>query len=136
MTRPISWAATALCAILWAVAGPAAQGHGDAFTGTWTGVWDGAGSGNFTLTLDRTGDGSRVGRVAVTTDGGNYDAELKAIAIDGAKLTARYDFPLDGGSEIVLAATFEGASAKGTWSLRPKGQDTESAGGTWTVTKK
>jgi hypothetical protein len=53
-------------------------------------------------------------------------------------MSARYDFPLDpaSGSEVVLAATFTGSTAKGTWSLRPKGQTTEAAGGTWTVTKK
>ena len=35
-----------------------------------------------------------------------------------------------------MAATFEDRSAKGTWSLRPKGQDGEIAGGTWAVEKK
>jgi len=33
-------------------------------------------------------------------------------------------------------ATFTGGTAKGSWSLRAKGQNAESAGGTWTVTRK
>ena len=35
-----------------------------------------------------------------------------------------------------MTATFEGASAKGTWSLRPKGQADELAGGGLAITKK
>jgi hypothetical protein len=108
----------------------------DEWVGTWAGTWDGAGSGEFELTLDKTQDGGPVGRVAVTTDGGNYTADLKAIAIDGDKMNAKYDFPLDTGSEVIVLATFAARSAKGTWSLRPRGQETELAAGTWTVTKK
>src|SRR5882724_3593973 len=106
------------------------------YVGTWAGTWDGAGSGAFELTLDKTKEGAAVGRVAVTTDGGNYTADLKGVAFDGARMTAKYDFPLDAGSEVIVAATFEEHAAKGTWSLRPKGQETEVAGGTWTVDKK
>ena len=112
-----------------------AQPGGD-FAGTWAGTWDGAGSGQFELVLEKNKEGAPAGRVAVTTDNGNYSAELKSIAFDGGKMTAKYDFPLDAGSEVIVAATFEGPSAKGTWSLRPKGQETEVAGGTWTVKKK
>src|SRR5207249_6832959 len=52
-------------------------------TGTWTGTWDGAGSGDFELTLDTNKDGAIVGRVAVTTDGGNYTADLKDVVLEG-----------------------------------------------------
>jgi hypothetical protein len=129
-----------LIVFCWIVAGL----HGDArqasnaepYVGTWSGTYDGAGAGNFELTLDKRSDGVIAGRVAVTTDGGNYDAELKGIAFEGTRMTAKYDFPLDPSSEIVMVATFDGRAAKGTWSLRPKGQDTEAAGGTWTVNKK
>lgn len=114
----------------------ARQAAPDRFAGTWSGTWDGSGTGNFELTLDRTKDGAPVGRVAVTTDGGNYNADLKAMAFEGQKMTAKYDFPLDAGSEVVIGVAFEAAAAKGTWSLRPKGQDGELAGGTFSVTKK
>ena len=127
----------AIVAIIWAVGGAAAgQPSGiDRYAGTWAGTWDGSGSGTFELTLDKK-DGSAAGRVAVSTDGGNYTADLKTVAIDGNKLTAKYDFPLDPSAEVAVAATFDDRSAKGTWSLRPKGQDTEIAGGTWAVEKK
>src|SRR5262249_7587886 len=108
---------------------------GDQYAGTWAGTWDGAGSGEFELTLEKK-DGALTGRVAVTTEAGPYTADLKTVSFDGAKMNARYDFPLDAGGEVIIAATFESTSAKGTWSLRPKGQESEIAGGTWTVTKK
>ena len=113
----------------------AAQQQGD-LAGTWAGTWDGAGSGNFELTLDKIKEGAPVGRVAVTTDGGNYNADLKSIVIDKQKLTATYEFPLDTGSEVHIAATFEGKDARGTWSLRQKGQDAEVVAGTFALTKK
>src|SRR5262245_18818749 len=106
------------------------------YVGTWSGTWDGAGSGNFELTIDKTKEGAPVGRVAVTTDGGNYNADLKSIAFDGAKMSAKYEFPLDTSAEVIVGVTFDAANAKGTWSLRPKGQDAEVAGGTFSVAKK
>jgi hypothetical protein len=109
---------------------------GEKYAGTWAGAWDGAGSGEFELTLEKSKEGPVTGKVAVTTDGGNYNAVLKAVSFDGSKMTAKYDFPLDPSSEVTVAATFEDRTAKGTWSLRPKGQDAEIAGGTWTVTRK
>ena len=126
------WTSIVITLLALTVAAVAQSGQ----TGAWSGTWDGSGSGTFELTLDRSKEGTPVGRVAVTTDGGNYNADLKAIAFDGSKMTAKYDFPLDGGSEVVMSASFESRDAKGTWSLRPKGQDTELAGGSFTLTKK
>jgi hypothetical protein len=51
-------------------------------------------------------------------------------------MSAKYDFPLDPSAEVVVTATFDGNNAKGTWSLRPKGQTDELAGGGIAVTKK
>ena len=109
--------------------------NGDSYVGTWAGTWDGSGTGQFELTLDKK-DGAPAGRVEVTTDGGNYAAELKTVVVQGQQITAKYDFPLDPSAEVVMKATFEERSAKGTWSLRPKGQEAELAGGTFTVTRK
>ena len=89
----------------------------DQYVGTYAGTWDGAGTGNFELTIVKDKDGAPGGKVAVTSDNGNYDAELKAVAIDGNKMTAKYDFPLDPSAEVLVAATFDGGAAKGTWSL-------------------
>ena len=109
---------------------------GEQYVGTWSGTWDGAGAGTFVLTLDKSAAGAVTGKVEVGTDGGNYTAELKSLAFDGQKMTAKYDFPLDPAAEVLIAASFDGSTGNGTWSLRPKGQDTEAAGGTWTVTRK
>lgn len=109
---------------------------GEQYVGIWPGTWDGAGTGDFELTLEKSKDGAVIGRVAVTTDGGNYKAKLKSLSFEDKTLNAMYDFPLDASAEVALAAVIEGGIAKGTWSLRPKGQHTEIAAGTWTVTRK
>lgn len=109
--------------------------NGASYAGTWSGTWDGAGTGQFELTLGNAKDGAPIGRVAVTTDGGNYTADLKLIAYQGNKLNAKYDFPLDPSAEVSLSGSFEKENAKGTWSLHSKGQDAEVAGGSWTVSK-
>src|SRR5262245_56327977 len=119
------------------VAFSAAQDTGaDSYVGQWTGTYEGAGTGTFELMLRKESDTKLGGKVSVTTDGGNYDAELKAITIQDKKIDAAYDFPLDPSAEVVMAATVDGANAKGTWSLRPKGGGAEVAGGTISLTKK
>jgi hypothetical protein len=114
----------------------AGQSSGEKYLGSWTGTWDGAGSGDFELTLDKAKDAPLAGRVAVTTDGGNYNATLTAIAFDGPKMTARYDFPLDPSAEVLLTVTFGDKAAKGTWAMRPKGQEGDIASGSFAVSKK
>jgi hypothetical protein len=122
-----------------AVAGTAAttgEQSGADYAGQWTGTWDGSGSGNFELTLEKAKDGGTAGKVAVTTEQGNYTADLKSVSFTANKMTATYDFPLDPSAEVALAATFEAAKAAGTWSLRPKGGGAEIVGGSFTVSKK
>ena len=119
------------------VALPAAQsGKDQNIVGTWSGTWDGSGTGEFELTLENNDANKPSGKVAVTTDGGNYTADLKQIAFEGNKMTAAYDFPLDPSAEVAVTATFEARAAKGTWMLHAKGQTTEIASGTFTVTRK
>jgi hypothetical protein len=115
----------------------AAQGGGasDLFLGTWTGTWDGAGTGGFEITLEKGQSGALAGKVSITGEP-TYDATLKTVSFDGNKLSARYDFPPDPGGEVVLAGSFDGAKATGTWSLREKTNGTELAMGGWNVTKK
>jgi hypothetical protein len=105
------------------------------FLGTWTGTWDGAGSGGFELTLEQGKDGATIGKVSVTGEP-TYKATFKALSFDGKKMSAKYDFPPDEGGEVVLAASFDGSTATGTWSLREKASGNEVAAGTWTVKKK
>ena len=111
-------------------ASPGAQ-----YVGTWTGTYDGAGTGTMELILDNK-DGVIAGKVSAATDNGNYTADLKDVKFEGAKMSAKYDFPLDPSAEVVVTATFEGSTAKGTWSLRPKGQTDELASGGLSVSKK
>src|SRR5262249_31157713 len=105
------------------------------FFGTWTGTWDGAGAGGgFELILESTKDGAPGGRVSVTSEP-TYKATLKTLAFDGQKMSATYDFPPDDSMEILLAATFDGDTGKGTWSARGKNGGGEVAAGGWTVKK-
>jgi hypothetical protein len=122
-------------------AAAAAQSGGDAFSsaakyfGTWSGTWDGAGSGGFELTLEKKTDGVAGGKVSVTGEP-TYKATLKTLKFDGQKMSALYDFPPDDRLEIALSATFDGDSAKGTWTARGKDGGAEMMSGGWTVKKK
>jgi hypothetical protein len=132
---------TGVVVMLVAFAGSAAQRSGDTtssdrFIGTWSGRWDGSGSGGgFDLTIEKAPDGALGGRVSVTGEP-TYKATLKKLSFEGNKMTGAYDFTPDEQAEVILAATFDGDTAKGTWSLRAKADGTEVASGTWTVTKK
>ena len=122
-----------VCATLAGTAASTEPQSGADYAGQWTGTWDGSGSGNFELTLEK---GGTTGKVAVTTEQGNYTADLKSVSFTANKMTATYDFPLDPSAEVALAATFEAAKAAGTWSLRPKGGGAELVSGSFTVSKK
>jgi hypothetical protein len=106
------------------------------YVGMWAGTYDGAATGTMEMILDKTKDGALSGKVNVVSDGGNYSADFKSIVFDGSKVTAAYDFPLDPSAEVVMTASFDGTAAKGTWSLRPKGQTDEIAGGGIAISKK
>ena len=122
-------------------AGAAQQGGertapGEQFVGTWTGTWEGGGgTGGFELTLEKARDASVAGRVSVTGEP-TYKATIKTLSFEGAKMTAKYDFPPDDTIEIALTATFDGSTCKGTWAAREKGSGADLASGTWTVTRK
>ena len=108
---------------------------GEGFLGTWTGTWDGAGTGGFELTLEKTKDGALGGRVSVTGEPA-YQAVLKTVAFDGKKMNAKYDFTPDERGEVVLDLTFDEKSAKGTWLLSEKSSKSKVATGTVAVSKK
>ena len=103
----------------------------DRFIGVWTGSWDGDGSGGgFELTLEHDKGKPTTGRVSVTGEP-TYKATLASVAFDGAKMTAKYEFPPDPNGEVVLTATFDGNIVTGTWLLREKGSDSAVASGGW-----
>ena len=107
----------------------------DSFLGTWSGTWDGAGTGGFELILEKVKDDALGCRVTV---GGEpaYKATCKSVSFDGKKMTAKYDFPPDERAEVILEAAFEGTTAKGSWSLREKATGNEVAAGGWAVSRK
>jgi hypothetical protein len=123
----------ALCSA--AQRGAEGSSSGEQFLGTWTGTRDGSGSGGFELTLEKGKDVAVVGRVSVTGEP-TYKATLKVLSFDGQKMSAKYDFPPEEGGEVLLEASFDGNTAKGTWSLREKSNGNEVATGGWTVTRK
>ena len=134
---------TSLLIVMLGAAGPLAHASGQGssgaeFVGTWTGSWEmtaTGSSGGFELILEKGKDGAVTGRVSVTGEP-TYKATVKTIKFDGKKMTAAYDFPPDERLEVALATTFDGDTAKGTWSARAKDGSGEIASGSWTVTKK
>lgn len=121
-TRLLAGVAVLTIGVMSLVATGAAQsGSGDAakkYYGNWTGKWAGEGqTGGFDIILEAGKDGKPGGRVSVTGEP-TYQATLKTVSFDGAKMTAAYDFPPDPSVTVNLAATFEGDAAKGTWSLK------------------
>jgi len=128
------WLAAAALALLGAVA--AAQTDIAAFVGMWNGTWEGGGTGRFDLTIERGSDGQPSGGVSVGTDQGDYTAKFKELSFDGQSMKARYEFPLDSQADILVAGTFNGPAAEGSWTLVAKGGDQAFAGGTWKVQKK
>ena len=128
------WLTVAALALLGAVA--MAQGDIAAFVGTWNGSWEGGGTGRFDLTIERGSDGQPAGGVSVGTEQGDYTAKFKELSFEGQNMKARYEFPLDAQADIVVAGTFNGGAAEGTWSLVAKGGDQSFAGGSWKVAKK
>jgi hypothetical protein len=132
------WCAGFFVAVWVAMASTPSSGQpsssGEQFLGVWSGTWEGAGSGGFEVTLEKATDGTIAGRVSVTGEP-TYKATFRALSFDGPKMTAIYDFPPEPAAEVVLGATFEAGSAKGTWSLRQKGDTADVASGTWSVVK-
>jgi hypothetical protein len=132
-----------LCLLVVGAIGLAAQrgaegsAGGESLAGTWTGTWDSAssGSGGFELTLEKGKDGAMTGRVSVTGEP-TYKATFASLSFDGARMNAKYDFPPSPEIEVLLAATFDGNKAAGTWTAREKANGNEVTSGTWKVTRK
>jgi len=137
MTHHVAkWIATVAIVLSLVLSLAAQRGTADAVVGTWSGTWESSGaSGTFALTLQKSADGALGGKVAVGGDPA-YEATLTSVSIEGGKLAAKYDFTPDPRAEVVLMATIEGQTAKGTWSVREKSSGTEAIAGTWTVTRK
>lgn len=109
---------------------------GDAFIGTWEGTWTGGSSGKVGMTIAKGAGGKLSGTISPTPDQGDgYTVSFKSVEVNAGKLTVKFDDP-GGEVEITLIGTAEGKSAKGTYSVKQKGDGTEVDTGTWTVSKK
>jgi hypothetical protein len=107
----------------------------DELAGTWTGTWEGAGSGGFELVLEKGKEGPAAGRVTVTGEPA-YEATFRALTFDGKKMSAAYDFPPESSMEIALDAVFDGGACKGTWVARAKANGEQVATGSFDLKQK
>jgi hypothetical protein len=130
----VLWFMVAAVAVSAAAPRDGAQSEaGEPFAGVWSGSWEGGGgTGGFELTLTYEKGKPLTGSVSVTGEP-EYKATLTSVVFDGGKMTAKYDFTPEPAAEVVLAATFTGDTASGTWSLREKASANEVASGTWKV---
>ena len=82
---------TAILLVLAATVALAAQdAKTDRFAGVWSGTYDGVATGPFELILEKGKDaGTMTGKVNVTSDAGNYSAELKSVSLEGTKMTTK-----------------------------------------------
>jgi hypothetical protein len=105
--------------------------------GTWAGTWAGDSSGKFDMTINSIAGGKLSGSLtAHPTDGGDYTASLKSVDLVGTKLTVKFNDPSDDQVEIVIEGTIESGTIKGTWSVHSRAESGQTAGGTWSATKK
>jgi hypothetical protein len=140
----MGWMVCVVMAVVSMVAAPQsdstpAQGI-DQYLGTWTGTWagsDGGNSGELELAIEKSKEGAPAGRIKAAGGESGHSATFKTLSFKGNQMTARYDYPLGDGGEIVMEATFDAGTAKGTWQLQAPGGGSDAlARGTWTVTKK
>ncbi len=112
----------------------------DRYLGTWAGTWASAteddGAGAIEITIEKGKDEAPAGKMKVTGGESGHSVAFKTLTFDGNKMTAKYDYPLGDGGEVVLQGDLEATTAKGTWKLTPPGQTADVARGTWTAAKK
>lgn len=126
----------AAVALLGAREAVARQDGSDAFVGTWEGTWSGGSTGKLEMKISKGAGGKLSGSISPRPDQGDgYTATFKSAEVISGKLTAKFDDP-NGEVEIILTASLEGKSAKGTYSVRQKGDSSELDTGTWTATRK
>jgi hypothetical protein len=108
----------------------------DKVIGTWTGTWDGASTGKYTMSIARD-DAKTLGGTMQTVpdEGGGYTATFKSVVVDGDTVTISYDSPEDA-TEIQIEATTDGANIKGSWKAVDPSSKNVSASGNFVGSKK
>jgi hypothetical protein len=123
-------------ALLSAQEATAKSDDSDAFVGSWEGTWTGGSAGTFGVTISKGAGGKLSGSISPKPDQGDgYTAAFKTVEVISGKLTAKFDDP-NGEAEITLVGSVTGKSAKGTYSVKQKGDGSEVDTGSWTLTKK
>src|SRR5262245_54806857 len=120
-------------ALLAAPEATARPDNGDALVGKWEGTWSGGSNGKVGMTFSKGADGKLSGSISPTPDQGDgYTVAFKSVEVVSGKLTVKFEDP-NGEVEITLIGSLDGKSAKGTYSVRQKGDGSEVDTGSWAV---
>jgi hypothetical protein len=105
---------------------PAQSGIGPGtYKGTWTGA---AGGGDFHLTVTAGGKGE----IGFSIDGAEVPSKMVSFKIEGANLTAVYEFDLQGNKlQSAIQGTLTGKTIEGTYKTTAPGSDDAVDQGTW-----
>jgi hypothetical protein len=133
----LSFVMSLVCAVVAIGAVQTSQTAEDKVIGTWTGTWDGASTGKYTMSIARD-DAKKLGGTIQTVpdEGGGYTATFKSVAVDGDTVTISYDSPAGDAAEIQLVATTDGVNIKGSWKAVDPSSNTVSASGNFIGSKK
>jgi hypothetical protein len=109
---------------------------GNNFAGSWAGSWTGGSNGKIDMTIAGDASGKlSITLIATPEQGDATTFQSKTAEVVDNKLKAKFEAP-DGALEVSLEGAIDGASLKGTYSVRDKAQGNEVESGTWTVSKK
>ena len=136
-TLCLSFVMGLVCTVVAIGAAPSSQTAEDNVIGAWSGTWDGASTGKYTMSIARD-DAKKLGGTIQTVpdEGGGYTATFKSVVVDGATVTISYDSPAGDATEIQLVATIDGATIKGSWKAMDPASNTVSASGNFIGSRK
>jgi len=125
-----------LCLGLVSLAQAQQAANGKNPVGPWAGSWTGGSMGTFEMTITKTADGKLGGSITPKPEGGeSYTASFNSVVLSDGKVTIKLADP-SGEVEITLEAAVDGATLKGTYSVRAKADGNEVDRGTFTANKK
>jgi hypothetical protein len=136
-TLCLSFVMGLVCTVVVIGAVRSSQTAEDKVIGAWSGTWDGASTGKYTMSIARDDTKNLGGTIqTVPDDGGGYTATFKSVVVDGETVTISYDSPVGDATEIQLVATTDGANIKGSWKAVDSSSKTVSASGNFIGSRK
>jgi hypothetical protein len=136
-TFGLSFVMGLVCTVVSIGAVPSLQTAEDKVIGTWSGTWDGASTGKYTMSIARDDAKNLSGTIQTVPDeGGGYTATFKSVVVDGDTVRISYDSPAGDATEIQLVATTDEANIKGSWKAVDPSSNTVSASGNFIGSKK